>query len=109
MIVDYIESKTDQDFDDWKVFSTSNEKPPLILWNKKRQIGLVSLKISLPIPNCKLDDILPFLMIPSKRLEFDPEVEDIIILKDLPMSTTLVRVIMKQQWPVGPRDALVNQ
>jgi hypothetical protein len=36
MIVDYIESKTDSDYDDWKVFSTTSEKPPLTIWNKKR-------------------------------------------------------------------------
>jgi len=37
IIVDYIESKTDNDYDDWKVFSTTKENPPLTIWNKKRQ------------------------------------------------------------------------
>ena len=109
MIVDYIESKIDSEYEDWKVFSTTNEKPPITIWNKKRQQGLVSIKVSVPIPNCKLDDILPFLLNADKRQEFDQEIEKIKIIKEYPVNTGLVLVNMKQQWPVGPRDALVNQ
>ena len=30
------ETKIDSDYDDWKVISTTNEKQPITIWNKKR-------------------------------------------------------------------------
>lgn len=62
-----------------------------------------------PLPDCKLEDILPLLHEPDLRLQHEDQFETIEIVKRLPIDTKLVYVLMKHQWPVGARDILILQ
>jgi hypothetical protein len=60
MIEDYIEHKSDSDYNDWKLFTETNHNYPVTIWTPKNLKSLPSVKISVLIPSCTLDDILPF-------------------------------------------------
>ena len=60
MIEDYIENKSDSDYNDWKIFTATNDKYPVTIWIPIDLKLLPSVKMSVLIPSCTLDDILPF-------------------------------------------------
>lgn len=64
MIEDYIEHKSDSDYNDWKVFSKTNDNYPVTVWTPKNLGSLSTLKLSVQLPSCTLDDILAFFTTP---------------------------------------------
>lgn len=113
MIVDYIEAGFDSDMESWKVHSTAG--------NKKNQISVfvpsnlkggqtIKLRYHVPLPKCKLEDALSCITDMSVRSQvYSDSVSNITVKKKLPLSTSQIHVTMKTDWPIGPRDALINQ
>ena len=112
MIVDYIEGGKDQDFDDWKkVASTGGLKNFLIgaFLPQKQDNSCISMRLVIPIPNCKFNDIFEYITNTERRLIWDENLQSIEVKKELPIETKLVHVLLKSAWPMGARDILMNQ
>lgn len=112
MIVDYIDACQDTDYEEWKLSQKKggiSKQYPISSFVPLRSGANVKLRQCTPLPDCKLEDVLPFLIEVEKRKLHEPEFEEIVVKKDLPIDTKLVYVLMKHQWPVGARDFLVMQ
>ena len=70
---------------------------PISAWVPIKPGPYVKVRQMVPFPDTKLDDLLPFVIDVEKRRLHDNEYDSIEIVKELPMGTKLVYVVMKQQ------------
>ena len=66
-------------------------------------------RLQINFPNCKLDDLIPYVTDLQKKQEYDDSFEVIKFIKKFPLNTDTVYAKMKTMWPVGTRDFLTNQ
>lgn len=65
MIVDYIDSQQDTNFEEMKLAYKKGGKSkqyPISAWVPMKPGPYVKLRHHIPLPDCKLDDVLPFLL-----------------------------------------------
>ena len=107
MIVDWIEAGKDVDFEGWKPISVRHYKKDKIqAWSNLSKSSFVKQRIHTQFSNCKLDDILPYLLNFEKRKLYDDSVETVKTVRQLPLNTSMIYAKLKTIWPVGPRDGL---
>lgn len=109
-MVDWIESGEENSFSDWNQYSSGGFKKNSIityLWNKTLPNNKIRFEIQ--FPDSKLEDILPYICVPEKRLEIDYEaLASVLKAKEYGMDSALVYTVMKTIWPIGARDVLLN-
>ena len=89
MIVDYIENGQDQDLEGWKKSGTGgNKKHQITAWTPSKAGVNIQSKMYVPVPNCQLDDLIPYIINPEKRLLFDGEtISHVDIKREYPLDT----------------------
>ena len=99
MIVDWIESGKDTDLDGWKPIPVKNKRIQAFsnLSNKEK----ICQRLHIQIPNCKLDDIMPYLIDIDKRKLYDEGLETYKSVKKYPLNTEMVYAKLKTIWPIG--------
>jgi hypothetical protein len=62
LIVDYIENGTETNLENWKKHSTNGHKKyPITAYVPEKSSNMVQTRYHVPVPNCKLDDLVKWL------------------------------------------------
>ena len=81
----------------------------MLAWSQVNNNGALMSRLHINFPNCKIDDLIPYLTELEKKREYDDSFEVLKITKKIPLNTETIYAKMKTMWPVGTRDLLTNQ